>query len=305
MNHHHLYLLLIFLWSSILSVCWWFFWSDLFIYVACFNLIIITLVFFNYYSSVRPKASIYTIFLLSVTWVSLLSFFLWSIFDVDLFHIMPNALLLTWLLVIWVSHFTLSWWVSVLNYLNINSKQFFIWLFFLILLTNTSKIYWMFSWVSWSPDTDDRWTMNIAWIIDKMPTSDTSVSENEDIRLFSMYFGNDEAVTYLDFIPLLWERYDGKIVSQNLDFSYISKESTLYPSFSYAVSKWMIWTWFDPDTRLKCWNLFVLLWLAQWRDLSYSNETVLDVFREEADRRWFTQYGCDFVWTLVVWSMLP
>jgi len=93
----------------------------------------------------------------------------------------------------------------------------------------------------------------------------SNVHEAEELpetRSFSLYFTDIEEITFGDFIPLLWERYtdsDVSYLSQVVDFSYITRQSVLYPSFVYALNQNMIGINQDPDQVMKCKHLLIMM----------------------------------------------
>ncbi len=145
-------------------------------------------------------------------------------------------------------------------------------------------------------------SINIPNLIDSAQPISWSIDQS--LQFFT-YFDENEIVTYGSFLPLLREKFDWEFRSQNIEFSYIPTESVLYPSFKYAIDKWMVWAWVDPNWSVKCQNLMVLLWLAQSRDVDSSPEWLLDSFREEAAKRWLMRGWCDTKDQVVLWSMLP
>ncbi len=129
-------------------------------------------------------------------------------------------------------------------------------------------------------------------------------------NVLSSYFGTEEPVAFGEFISLLWSTYtssDMSFASQNVDFSYIPSESALYPAFVYAHSLGMIGVDVDPSDIIKCKHMVVMLWLAQWWDISgLVASDIVDKYWDFAGRNSsILTYGCIEQNQLVIWSMLP
>jgi len=306
MNHHQLFtvLLLLGLWSfliySLLSL------DDNINYLLIFNAIIIWAVFIKYYWTLRPKASLGNILVLWGLWSWVIIKNLVSIIS------LPDLLRLVYWVIIFVCLSILLCFIALsktsLIYQKISAgvvlRNIFtsLWLFF-VLST------WSYVYQTNALNTEGSW-IQVASMIDSDLYNNPDLIPNDDNEilketLLARYYWDLEVITYRTLIPILRDLYDGLFRSQNTSFSYIPKESVLYPSFSYWLEKWMIWAWIDPNLTVKCWNLFVLIWLAQWRDVQRSSETIVDDFWSEAISRWLLDRWCKTKTQVAVWSFAP
>ena len=157
---------------------------------------------------------------------------------------------------------------------------------------------------------ESRQNIDIASLIDAKPwVIDQELLDQQDEdkpeRILAKYFSETEEITYQSLIPILRDLYDGKFRSQTEDFSYINKESVLYPWFAYGLEMWMIWVGTNPSLTVKCWNLFVLMWLAQGWDMVWDSQSIIDDFWLEAESRWLTKRGCEEKTQVALWSQAP
>lgn len=177
-------------------------------------------------------------------------------------------------------------------------SRWYNWLLFTlcILLFSSSIIYWSIKYLDPLPSPQNGESV-AADSLDQNKNEDRlSISQLPTQALWLReYYEDEELVTFETFIPLLWEKYADKeeFQSQNIDFSYISSESVLYKAFVYWYQEWMIGVDIDPERILRCKNLAVLVWLAQSRTVQYTPDTVVDVFWEEAKKRWILWNKCE------------
>jgi len=182
-------------------------------------------------------------------------------------------------------------------------------------------IYWIGIAVSWvylfasSPrflDTYSFFTqdteISVSTMIDTIKQSNEhEVEELSEPRSFSLYFTDIEEITFGDFIPLLWERYtdsDVSYLSQVVDFSYITRQSVLYPSFVYALNQNMIGINQDPDQVMKCKHLLIMMWLAESWDIQDGSDIVADYRSDNRATKILNQW-CKSPDQLVLWVNLP
>ncbi len=296
MTHHHLFALLVSVWSLIPSIVWWFFVDERFFYVSFVQFFIIVILYSNFYSKIRPKSTISLTILITICSILLLQFMfiymLWWWFYISIL----NTLLLWFLFFCLLSIVTL--WNGTIFHFKKNVH--FVRITILALLLTNFINFFLLNKTSVKWDLQQEISIDVATIIDKK----TSNIEND--RILSHFFSLNEEITYWKLIFKLWELFDWSVdVSQSHTFSYIWQEEVLYPSFLYAVKKRMIWTSLDPNKVVKCWNLFALLWIAQWWDLEYTSEDIITVFRSEAEKNGYLEYWCIDSNTLVTWKMLP
>lgn len=158
---------------------------------------------------------------------------------------------------------------------------------------------------SWLENIQEKQAIDFASIIDRESDAE-SLSTSWDLSpVLKQYFWENEIVTYKSLLPVLREKYDGEFRSQNVDFSYITKESVLYPSFAYAFQMWMIWAGLDPDLSVKCKNLMVILWLAESWILDYTSENIIQNFWDTSQSKWLLENWCSSLDTVVLGKMLP
>lgn len=130
--------------------------------------------------------------------------------------------------------------------------------------------------------------------------------KTKEDRVFSWYMDSVEPITFAQFIPLLREKYtdqDMSYMSQNRDFSYIWTWNDLFPSFSYAASKSMVWSTILPSKQVKCKHMVVMYGIAEWREVDDARS--IDDYWLRASAEWILDYGCNKQNDVVVWSYLP
>lgn len=117
--------------------------------------------------------------------------------------------------------------------------------------------------------------------------------DEEKNRLFWANVDSDRVLTFGNFLPILVKTYDLSAGSEYNNFVYVSKDNDLYPAFATARDYTMIGSATHPDQEILCKHLMVLLWLAEGRKLSYTVDTVFDIYWTEARKRWYLDYGCE------------
>ncbi len=318
MNHHHLFSLLIILWLGSFSLFSLFTWSydePLIFTLLLFHFVIILWVFIKYYKTLRPKASVFNVLLLWIFWSWIILSFLALFIDLPTSMRLIYAIILCVFLGIWIWSKTVS--STSVRYKRVSNwtflKNTIIWIGLVFLFSTGSYVYETFvnaSYKTWKVN-EPRQNINIASLIDSKPwvldqeLLDQKQDEDKYERILAKYFSENEEITYQALIPILRDLYDGEFRSQSEDFSYISKESVLYPWFAYGLEMWMIWVGIDPSLTVKCWNLFVLLWLAQWWDIDWNSESIINDFWLEAQSKWLMKRGCEEKRQIALWSQSP
>ena len=142
------------------------------------------------------------------------------------------------------------------------------------------------TWVSWENlEAIEVWNWDM-WSGDK--------KDNMSKKLFNVSsLPEDTKLTFWNFLPLLVHTYGLPASEHSYNFSFVSKEDALYPVFAIARDYNMIGNATRPDQKILCKHLMVLLWLAEERELTYNASNVFDVFWKEAEKRWYTDHGCE------------
>lgn len=99
----------------------------------------------------------------------------------------------------------------------------------------------------------------------------------------------DTPVTYASLIPWIVERYELPASDQEYTFQLVSPDAPIYDDFVIARSRWMVGSNINPDREVRCQNLMVIVWLAEWWSIDWSIP-VLDAYWNVAQERWYTQY---------------
>ncbi|USN54682.1 MAG: hypothetical protein H6765_09400 [Candidatus Peribacteria bacterium] len=137
-----------------------------------------------------------------------------------------------------------------------------------------------------SPDVIDTDSAVLTADVVLEPVAAEVVLEGEDERLFANFQSNpDEVLNYGNFLPAVKQVYDLPTLDGSVLFNYVPSSSPLYASFQAAYAKRMIGSNTNPDTKIRCGNLMVLLGLAEGWNLAYAPSTIISQFWQEAEER--------------------
>ena len=116
----------------------------------------------------------------------------------------------------------------------------------------------------------------------------------------------DVPLTFGNLLPRLLDAYDLPLTTDtSVVFTNVATSDSLYPAFATAYSYRMIGRATYPDQPILCQHLMVLLGLAEEWELSYTSANVFDVYWAEAERRWYTAYGCEELDQQALFANLP
>lgn len=134
--------------------------------------------------------------------------------------------------------------------------------------------------------------LDITWVdIQKVQYVDNS--QDELTKTMSALLKEDETLTYYDVIPYIIEKFN--LSSENesdINFKYINKENTNYEAFKTAYYYKMFGKSSNPNTKVRCQNLAVIIGLANNWKLNYTSETVFDIFWQKALENWYKFNTC-------------
>jgi len=135
-------------------------------------------------------------------------------------------------------------------------------------------------------------------LIDKEQTyQDTSDSSSDDKLTNLMYSLIDdkqnEELTYYKVIPYIVKKFN--LSSENkpdIKFKYINAQDLYYKAFKTAYFYKMFGKNTNPNIKVRCQNLAVIIWLANKRNLAYTRDNVFDVFWNQAIKNWYKFDKC-------------
>jgi len=120
--------------------------------------------------------------------------------------------------------------------------------------------------------------------------------EDEIIKSMSLLFEDnktDKEFTYYDVIPYIVNKFN--LLSDdkpNIKLNYIKLNDPNYKAFKTAYYYKMFGKNSDINTRIKCQNLAVIVWLANNWNLIYTKENVFDIFWDKAIENWYKFDKC-------------
>ncbi len=120
-------------------------------------------------------------------------------------------------------------------------------------------------------DPDEQWWENLTW------------EDTEETEVFP-----SRPMLYSDLLPWIVERYNIDTTAR-YTFTNLSSDAPLYSAFNIARAEWMVWSNIDPQRRVWCQNLMVILWLAEWWNVNMS-VGVFERYWTVAQERWLTEF---------------
>jgi len=177
------------------------------------------------------------------------------------------------------------------------------WLFAYICIIHASFT-WLTTWISsfWTSvseiveieDTVDEWSgalleednditiKEIDALLENIDINkDLAVDEVEDSQ------ANDtQLLTFGNTLPVIVDTYNLWPANGVYSFTFVSQDSDLYEPFAVAREYAMIGSATNPNQPVLCKHLMVLIWLAEWRDVSGSTD-VFNAYRTVAQERWY------------------
>lgn len=146
----------------------------------------------------------------------------------------------------------------------------------------------------------------VSWDLEDIEATSEIKEHIGKKRLFDhLSLDSQTTLTFGNFLPLLVEKYSLPKSEHIYNFTYVGKDNDLYVPFSIARDYNMIGNATRPDQKILCKHLMVLLWLAEERELSYNAHNIFEVFWKEAEKRWYTDYGCEDLDQVATVANLP
>ena len=114
---------------------------------------------------------------------------------------------------------------------------------------------------------------------------------------------NTTALTFAQVVPVLVDRFKLPVPTWSVKFTNIASTSDIYNAFKAGYSARFFGPSINPSTTVSCNVYFVMLWLAQKRDVSYTSSNIFTAYRAAAEKNW-QLYGCE-AWKNVTEANLP
>ena len=129
------------------------------------------------------------------------------------------------------------------------------------------------------------------------------VVEKKDVKWSDTAKNNTTALTFAQVVPVLVDRFKLPVPSWSVKFTNIASSSTIYNAFKAWYAARFFGPSINPSTTVSCNVYFVMLWLAQKWDVSYTSSTIFTAYRAAAEKNWQI-YWCEN-WKYVTEANLP
>lgn len=135
--------------------------------------------------------------------------------------------------------------------------------------------------------------VDTSWVKEQKIYKNSSSEDNITKVMWTLLNDNSAIFTYYKLIPYIVKKFN--LSSKNksdIKFNHIDKKDPNYNAFKTAYYYKMIGKNTNPNIKVRCQNLAVIIWLANKWNLSYTRDNVFDVFWKKAVENWYKFDKC-------------
>jgi hypothetical protein len=143
----------------------------------------------------------------------------------------------------------------------------------------------------WEKTNTNTWGTAPTW-----ETSETPSQQTEDPSTQTSTSNGEKdtttALTFAQVVPALVKKFNLAVPGWTVSFANIPSSSPLYNDFKAWYAARFFGPGINPNATVSCNVYFVMIWLAQKRDVTYNSNTIFTAFRDAAAAR-NQLYGCE------------